>query len=114
MKIFTYSLIAFSLIAFFSASALAAPFLTCTPYTKDGSEPATFVVVLNGTSYTTAAVATGANQVWLHFDMAGKVAASNTLTVKAQNIWGDSAVSSPLVFTASPPAAPGGLSFSAN
>ena len=94
-------------------TAMAAPFLVCDPYTVDGSEPTAFIVTLNGTTYTAPAVATGTNQVYLHLDLAGKVAANNTLTVKAQNIWRDSAASSPLVFVASPPASPAGLGFSA-
>lgn len=102
------------IILLFPAAVMAAPFLTCTPYDKNGSEPTAFVVVLNGTTYTTPAVATGTNQVYIKFDMAGKFAANNTLTVKAQNVWGDSAASSPLAFTASPPASPAGLGFSAN
>lgn len=114
MKKLVLSLITLMAILLLAVSAIASPFLISAPYSKDGSEPTTFIVVLNGTTYTSEAVATGTNQVYLHLDMAGKVVTSNTLTVKAQNIWGSSAISVPLVFVAVPPATPSGLSFSVN
>lgn len=102
-----------AIILMLPALALAAPFLVCDPSTVDGSEPTAFVVTLNGTTYAAPAVATGTNQVYLHLDLSGKVAANNTATVKAQNVWGDSAQSAPFVFKAGAPAAPGGLKYSA-
>lgn len=98
----------------FASSAVAAPFLITTPVTKDGSEPTSFVVLLNSTTYTVAPTDTGTNQVYLHFDLAGKTAATNSATVKGKNMWGDSAISDPFVFSAGVPAKPSGLGLSAN
>ena len=98
----------------FAASAVAAPFLYTAPVTKDGTEPTEYVVILNGTTYTTAAVATGVNQVYMHFDLAGKTTATNTATVKAKNLWGDSAISSSYPFAAGVPTTPSGIGLSIN
>jgi hypothetical protein len=94
--------------------ALAAPFLVCDPYTVDGSEPTSFVVIINGTTYTVPATAIGTTQVYLHMDIAGKyVTGTNTVTAKGKNMWGDGPITpSPLVFKAGVPAAPGGLRYS--
>ena len=109
-----------ALVILFSLSILlgtsmtyAAPFVVCDPWTKDGSEPYGFTVTLNGTDFEVAAVPTGTNQVWLHFDLAGKtLLPSNTITCIARYTMGDSTRSVPFVFANGPLLAPSGLSIS--
>lgn len=97
--------------------ALANPFLVCEPYPASGVQPDSFTVVLNGTTYTAAAVkdsVTGA--VSLKFDLAGKWA-TGTNSVKAaavSSMWGASAFTVPLGFSAGTPAVPFGVGLQVN
>lgn len=100
----------------FASSAMAAPFWNSAPYTKDGSEPTEFIVVLNGTTYTAVApFSVDATHTKIHFDLSGKlIDGTNTISAKAKNFWGkESAFSSPLDFNAGKPAAPSSAGFSA-
>jgi len=109
-----------ALVILFSLSILlctsmtyAAPFVVCDPWTKDGSEPYGFTVTLNGVDFEVETVPTGTNQVWLHFDLAGKtLLTSNTITCIARYTMGDSNRSIPFVFANGPRLAPSGLSIS--
>ena len=105
------------MVLLFAVSAIAAPvYVVCTPYLIDGSEPSSFIVILNGTTYTgITPTAYDATHVYLHYDISSKVnLTGNVLTVKASNIWNDSGVSAAKNFSASPPATPTGIGFFAN
>jgi hypothetical protein len=107
------------LLAFLPVVAQTAPFLTSNPYQTNVSAdavPTEFVVTISGIAQpiTAPAVAVGTNQVWLKLDLGPlNLSGSRTVTAKARNAWGESATSSPFVFTAGPPTAPSGLGLSA-
>jgi hypothetical protein len=86
----------------------ASPFITCEPYSAGAAQPDSFTVVLNGTTYT-AIPETVTGGVRLKFDLAGKwIAGTNNATIKAANMWGESATV-PFSFIAGAPAPPSGV-----
>lgn len=105
--------LAATLVLAFSATVFAAPFLISDPYPTTTTQPDKFVVVWNGTTYDITPEAVTGSGVRLHWDIAGKwQPGTNSLTVKAVNMWGSSATV-PFSFTAGVPTLPENVSLSA-
>jgi hypothetical protein len=95
--------------------AWSAPFLVCDPYPATGQQPTEFVVTVSGiaTPVVTPAVETQQGKI-LKLDLGPlNLSGSRTVTAKARNSWGESADSSPFIFTAGRPASPSGITLSA-
>lgn len=102
-------------LALFSGGALAAPFLVCDPYPATGQQPTEFVVTVSGIAdpiVTPAVDVTGGKALRLDLGPLN-LSGSKTVTAKARNLWGESADSAPLAFSAGTSSAPGGLGLSA-
>jgi len=100
------------LFALASMPIYAAPFVVSDPYPSSGPQPTEFVITVSGQSAPVIVPATSTAQgVMLKWDVAG-ISGSKTITAKARNAWGESAVSSPFTFTAGMPAAPSGIGLS--
>jgi hypothetical protein len=85
------------------------PYLVSDPYPADEDQPDEFVIMLNGTEYTSAAVANNDGLLYLRFDLDGIWNdGQNDLTVKARNMWGES-ILIPFAFTAGVPGEAGNL-----
>jgi hypothetical protein len=94
----------------------AEPFLTCTPYPTTGAYPTEFVVTVSGITnpiVTPAVDVTGGKAMRLDLGPLN-LSGAKTVTAKARNAWGESAVSSPFSFTAGVPATPTGIGLSSN
>jgi hypothetical protein len=94
----------------------AAPFLVCDPYPSTVPQPTEFVVNISGITapiVTPAINVTGGKAMKLDLGPLNLVGAK-TVTAKARNpAYGESANSAPFSFTAGVPAAPDGLTLSA-
>lgn len=99
-----------------SLDVMAAPYLTCDPYPATGQQPTEFVVTISGIAnpiVTPAVDVTGGKAMRLDLGPLNLTGAK-TATAKARNQWGESAASSPFLFSAGQPVAPGGIGLSAN
>ena len=100
------------LFALASAPIYAAPFVVSDPYPPDAAQPTEFVITVSGTQTPVIVPATATPQgVILKWDVAAQEG-SKTITVKARNMWGESAASLPFSFTAEKPVAPTGIGLS--
>lgn len=97
-----------------SNSVVAAPFLVCDPYPATGQQPVEFVVTVSGIANSIISPAVDApGGKALHLDLGPlNLTGSRTVTAKARNLWGESADSAPLAFSAGTPVTPGGLGLS--
>ena len=96
-----------------SAPIYAAPFVVSDPYPSSGPQPTEFVISVSGTQTPVVVPATATPQgAILKWDVSG-VSGSKTITVKARNVWGESAATPPFTFTAGTPAAPTWIGLSA-
>lgn len=92
-----------------SLTATAAPFLVCDPYPPSGPQPTEFVIAIGTAApITVPATRESDGDVILKWDV-GTQTGSKTLTVKAKNAWGESAVSAPFSFVAGAPPAVAGM-----
>lgn len=97
-------------------SAMASPFLVCDPYPSTAVQPTEFVVTISGITnpvITPAVDVTGGKAMKLDLGPL-LLSGSRTVTAKARNLWGESAASLPLTFTAGAPAPSTGITLSAN
>lgn len=99
-----------------SMDVIASPYLICDPYPATGQQPTEFVVTISGIAnpiVTPAVDVTGGKAMRLDLGPLNLTGAK-TATAKARNAWGESAASSPFLFSAGTPVAPGGIGLSAN
>ena len=99
----------------FPGIALATPFLMCDPYPNTGPQPTEFIVNVSGITapiVTPAVDVTGGKVLKLDLGPLNLVG-PKTVTAKARNAYGESALSAPFSFTAGAPAVPSGLTLSA-
>lgn len=95
-----------------STPVYATPFVVSAPYAADSPQPTEFVISVSGAQTPIVVPATVTTQgVILKWDVSG-MSGSKTITVKARNLWGESAASVPFSFTAEKPAAPTGIGLS--
>ena len=100
------------LLALASAPIYAAPFVVSDPYPTSGPQPTEFVISVSGTQTPVVIPATTTPQgAIFKWDVAAQKG-SKTITVKARNVWGESAASLPFSFTAEKPGAPTGIGLS--
>jgi hypothetical protein len=94
MKIF------FALLLLFVAGPLmAAPFLVCDPYPATMTVSYFTVTIDGGTPVQSVPLVNTDGTSQLHFDLTVVPAGSHTVTIKAGNVWGESASSAPFAFT---------------
>lgn len=100
-----------------SPTVLAGPFLVCDPYPLTAEQqPTEFVVTISGIANPIVTpfevTPTGRR---MHLDLGPlNLSGTRTVTVKARNMWGESASSLPLVFAAGTPVPTTGVTLSAN
>lgn len=95
-----------------STPIYAAPFIVSDPYPPDSAQPTEFVISVSGTQAPVVIPATATPQgAIFKWDVAAQKG-SKTITVKARNMWGESAASLPFSFTAAQPVAPTGIGLS--
>ena len=106
----------FALMCLAPMTATSSPWLICDPYPNTVIQPTEFVVTISGIAnpiVTPAVDVTGGKAMRLDLGPLNLTGAK-TATAKARNAWGESAASSPFLFTAGTPVAPGGIGLSAN
>jgi hypothetical protein len=98
-------------------AAQAAPFLVCSDYPAEASQPAEFLLYFDGatTPVVTPAIKNPESGLArFRYDLASLKPGPHKVIAKARNAWGESANSAPFDFPAGGPTAPGGMIISPN
>jgi hypothetical protein len=89
-------------------TAAASPFLVCDPYDAAVGVDTFVITIDGGTAYTSPAQVMTDGKTRLYLDLGSVTSGSHSMTIKARNVWGDSATA-PFEFTKSVPSAPVGI-----
>lgn len=82
----------------FPSLCFASPFLVCDPYPASVGVTQ-FAITIDGTLVTVNAKVAADGSTSIYYDCASLSTGTHTITAKAISLWGESASSSPFVFT---------------